>query len=273
MVIGALLTQMDKIVLSKMLPLEIFGYYMLGVAAAYSLWSIVVPVNTALFPQFSLLVAKEDHAELRSLYHKSSQFMAALLLPAAFLLVFFSKEILMLWTGNPVIADNAYLVMSLLAVGIAMNGLVNVPASLQLAFGWPELMMYTNLIMSVALVPLMIFLTAKFGVIGAASVWVILNSGYLFCMVPMMHRRLLKEEEKNWYLKDTVLPLAGVVAAGIVSRLVMPANVGSMGSIAYLGFAWLLMSFAAVLLAREVRMWTFNCFLRLVRGDYLRSGF
>ena len=273
MIIGAFLTQLDKIVLSKILPLKIFGYYMLGVAAAYSLWSIIVPVNTALFPQFARLVAKGDQAELRSLYHKASQFMAALLLPAAFLLIFFSRKILMLWTGNPAIADNACIIVSLLSIGIVMNGLVNVPTSLQLAFGWPELMMYTNLIMAVALVPLMVILAVKFGVVGASCVWVILNSGYILLMVPIMHRRLLKEEQKNWYLKDTALPLAGAVLAGFLARLAMPADIGFMGAIVYLGFAWILMTVTVSLLAREVRLWAFNCFRKLANGDYLRSGF
>ena len=78
-----ILTQTDKIVLSKILPLEMFGYYTLATVVANALYYFVGPVFSALFPRFSQLVSVNDQAGLKDLYHKSCQFISVMILPAA----------------------------------------------------------------------------------------------------------------------------------------------------------------------------------------------
>lgn len=81
--------------------------------------------------------------------------------PAAVTLVFFSREVMLAWTHNPLVADNTHLVVSLLVIGTALNGLSSVSGYLQFAAGWPQLMMYTNLAATSLLAPL-IYVLAKF---------------------------------------------------------------------------------------------------------------
>ena len=50
-----LLTQLDKVILSRALTLEMFGYYMLATSVAANLLRLVVPVQQAIFPRFSTL--------------------------------------------------------------------------------------------------------------------------------------------------------------------------------------------------------------------------
>ena len=58
-----LLTQVDKLLLSKLLTLEAFGYYSLAAIVAAGLLSIVSPIATAFFPHFSKLVANQDRSQ------------------------------------------------------------------------------------------------------------------------------------------------------------------------------------------------------------------
>jgi len=133
------LTQTDKIVLSKILSLEMFGYYTLATAVASGLTYFIGPVFSALFPRFSQLVSANDEKGLIELYHKGCQFMSVVILPAAIVVALFSSEILLLWTGDPITVANTHLVVSILIVGTALNGLMNLPYALQLAYGWTTL--------------------------------------------------------------------------------------------------------------------------------------
>ena len=96
-----ILTQLDKVILSKLLSLEMFGYYTLaGVASSVVPVMLVGPMFNALFPRFTSLVAMNDEPRSKLLYHQGSQLMAVLVLPVAAVLAFFSFDILLLWTGS-----------------------------------------------------------------------------------------------------------------------------------------------------------------------------
>jgi len=183
---------------------------------AMTLYRLIGPVFLAVYPRFTQLVELKDQEALKQLYHKACQFMSVLILPATAVIAFFSYEILLLWTGNPVTAENTYMLASILIIGTALNGLMNMPYALQLAHGWTRLTFYVNLLSVVLLVPLTMFMAWKFGAIGASFVWVILNSGYVIIAIQFMHRRLLKREKWIWYEKDVGIPmLVALATAGV----------------------------------------------------------
>ena len=221
-VVGIALTQTDKVLLSRLLPLEQFGYYALAGTMASFVWAVVIPVNQALFPRFAQLVELHDHATLAALYHRASQIMVVALVPAAATVAFFSWQLMFLWTRNPVTADHTALIASLLIAGTAINGLVSVPGYLQAAAGWPALMVYTNSAAAIVLVPAILIMVPTYGAPGAAFVWLVLNAGYLVFNVPVMHRRLLRGEQGRWYRDDLGRPVAGALVVVIVGRVLMP---------------------------------------------------
>lgn len=142
--------------------------------------------------------------------------MSVLVLPIAVVIALFSYEIILLWTQNSATAEKCYLLASILICGTALNGLMNPPYALQLAFGWTKLSFFKNIIAVILLVPLIIYMTMRYGAIGAASVWLLLNIGYVFFEIPIMHRRLLRKEKWRWYWQDVGVPLiAGLSFAGL----------------------------------------------------------
>jgi O-antigen/teichoic acid export membrane protein len=233
-VTAIILTQTDKIVLSKILPLEMFGYYTLATVVAHALYYFIGPVFSALFPRFSQLVGINDQAGLRELYHKSCQFMSVMILPAAIVVSFFSSEILLLWTNDPITVANTHNIVSLLIIGTALNGLVNLPYALQLANAWTKLSLYTNIIACIVLVPMIYFLAIHYGVVGAASAWVILNTGYVLICIQIMHSRLLKGEQWRWYLNDVGVPLLAALSAALLWLLVTPDEMSRLAMFIYL---------------------------------------
>ncbi len=243
-VMVAVLTQLDKIILSKLLTLEMFGYYVLAFNVAGALTLLVNPIFSALFPRLSQLVVEKADADLSSLYHKGCQLLSLIVLPAAVTLIFFSKEILSLWIGTPDTVGNTYLLLSLISIGTGLNCVMTLPYALQLSFGWTKLSFYKNVIACIVLVPILLFMTSNYGGIGAAIVWIILNAGYFLIEIPVMHRRILNKEMSQWYIYDVGLPALIIVGIGIISRISMPNNISP-----YFTLSWIITTALLTLLA------------------------
>ncbi len=256
--LSMVLIQSDKVVLSKMLSLEMFGYYTLAVTVSFSLARLMSPVFSAVYPRLTQLASVCDGETLKELYHKSCQFMSVLILPVAIVIAIFSFEIMLLWMHNPLTAQKTHLLISILICGTALNGLMNIPYALQLAHGWTKLTLYVSLIAVVTVVPLIVFLTFRYGALGGASGWVIINAGYVFFTIHFMHRRLLPHEKWRWYGTDVALPLgASVLTAGIL-RLIMPASDNKFILGGYIAMVLLITLTAAALAAPFTRSWIKN---------------
>ncbi len=218
-ILAVILTQMDKVILSKMLSLEMFGYYTLASVVAMSLNRLISPIFLGVYPRLTQLVSLNDQERLVRLYHQCCQFMSVVILPVAIVFAFFSYEILLLWTQNPTTAEKSHLLVSILICGTALNGLMHLPYALQLAFGWTSLSFFKNVLAVILLVPLIIYTTTHYGVVGAASVWLVLNLGYVFFEIPIMHSRLLRKEKWRWYWHDVCLPLMVVFLIAGLGRI------------------------------------------------------
>jgi O-antigen/teichoic acid export membrane protein len=217
------LMQLDKVILSKMLTLTTFGYYILAGMVGNGLSGLLItPMFNTIFPRFSSLVASGDEKSLLAMYHGSTQVMAVMILPAAIVIAFFSREIMLLWTGSLEIANNTAPIVSILVAGTALNGLMNLPYALQLSHGWTRIGLAINTFFILTLVPAIILMTRHYGGAGAASVWLALNTIYMIVGVPLTHRRLLKGEAFRWFTKDVGIPLAGSLFIAGCARILFP---------------------------------------------------
>jgi O-antigen/teichoic acid export membrane protein len=253
-ILAIVLMQTDKIVVSKLLTLEQFGYYTLAWVVGGALGNLVNPVFVAVFPRLSQLVKQRELVELSRLYHATCQLMSVIVLPAAGVLALFSREILLAWSGDPLLVARVSRVVAVVAIGSALNGLMNVPYALQLAFGWTRLTIVTNLVAVFVMVPLEYWLARRFGMVGAASGWVILNAGYVIFQVQIMHVRLLPGEQWRWYTLDVGLPLFGVVAVLLPARILVRVPDGRLGVCAYLAALGVLGVIAAAASAPDLRV-------------------
>jgi O-antigen/teichoic acid export membrane protein len=256
--ITLLLTQLDKIILSKMLSLESFGYYTLAWTVANSISIVTGSIHTVMFPVFSRKAAVSDTEGLKQFYHFGCQLMSVLIFPAAILAVLFAQEILIIWTQDPVTVANTSILVGLLIIGTTLNGLMNLPYALQLAYGWTRLAFYTNVIAVILLIPLLIVATANYGAIGAALLWIVLNSGYVLIQIQIMHRRLLKGEQWRWYFEDVGLPLVAALGVIGMGRLLIHDLLSWPMMIASLLILLLLALASATFAASRIRIWLLN---------------
>ncbi len=210
--VGLLLSQIDKIVLSNLFSLKEFGYYVLAsTIAVLGPTMFVLAVFSAVLPRFSALVAKADYGTLKQIYHQNCQLVAAFILPIMAIFIFFSFDIVLLWTGNIETAKNVAPIASVLVVGTAINALMSMPYSLQLAHSWTKLTLIVNVFIAMVVIPGIFFMAKHYGALGAASMWVVLNAIYMLVTIPMMHRRLMKTEMRHWIFNDVLIPLAAAM--------------------------------------------------------------
>jgi O-antigen/teichoic acid export membrane protein len=251
-----LLTQLDKVILSKLLSLEFFGYYMLATVLSNGLTLLTTPVYNAVFPRFSALVATADAAGLKDLYHRSTQLMATLILPFAAVMAFFSFDILIVWTRNAETARNASSILRLLVIGTAINGLMTIPFALQLANGMTKLGLWISGCLTIAVAPAIYLMASRYGAIGAAGVWAALNLLYMAVGLPLTHRFFLTGEGREWLLRDIGLPVVGaVLIAGVGRELIaIPSQPSAIGVMQIIVISFLTIA-AAVLLSSHARKW------------------
>ena len=257
-VLGTLANLADKAIVSKMVTLEMFGYYSVAGLAAGVFARIFNAVFTALYPRFSQLAALNQVEELKLLYHRGSQVLAVILFPLTAVTVLFSKEILTSWTGNPAVAEHAGLALGFLAIGTALSGMWSVAYGLQLAYGWVRLTLYACAAAVVVLPPVIYFLTIHYSLPGAAFSCVLMNLGVLFIVVPIMHRRLLRSELWSWYAKGLALPILAALIVTVPARICFPGHLSRLSTILYLALVTMLAFVLGALVAPETRGMVFE---------------
>lgn len=244
-ILSVILSQLDKVILAKVLTLEAFGYYNIAWRVASGLFSLINPVSAAFFPRYSQLLLLNEKEELARLYHRGCQLMSVVVLPIAVVLVFYSGEFLLLWTQDVAVATNSGTMLALLCAGTAVSGLVNMPFTLQLASGQTRLLFYTLATAVILATPFTYFFTLWNGGVGAAWVFIMLNCAYILFYLPIMHRLFLPGHLRKWFVMDVGMPLLGAVMAALLCRLAT----GSLGSQVEMLFSLILASLLVPLAA------------------------
>jgi O-antigen/teichoic acid export membrane protein len=264
------LTQVDKILLSRLLPLKNFAYYALAGTLTGALYMLNGPVNSAFYPQFTQLATRHDFPALHRAYHQAAQLTSVAMGSAAIVLIVLADLILRLWTGNPVLAANVSPLVEVLALGTLLNGLMGIPYQMQLAHGWTGLTIRINSAAVAVFVPAIFYVAPRYGAIGAAWIWVALNVGYLMLDIYFMHRRILRAEKWRWYGQDVALPLFAGMVIAIVFRWCLPRDMNTIEQIGTLLGAPLCVVLGASLVCPLVRTHIVSHLSGLIRS--FRSG-
>lgn len=256
--LSLLLTQVDKILLSRLLSLADYGYYTLSAVVAGALYMLVSPITQAWFPRLSQLHAVHDHQALVRTYHQGAQLVTVVLGSAALVLIVFSETFLHLWTQDYELAQRIAPLMSILVLGNLFHGFMWIPYQTQLAHGWTSLAMRINIVAVMLIVPAILWATPRYGAVGAAWVWVTLTAGYILVGVHFMYRHILATEKWRWYMQDILRPLLAASVVVMTLSWLLPDPLGVFEQLATLTVASVFTFAAAGLAADQIRerTWT-----------------
>ena len=201
-VIWVLLTQLDRIILSTVLPLSEYGYFALVVVVATGITQISGPISQAILPRMTYLLSQGKDAEMLALYRKATQFMAVIMLPLTGMIALFATDLLFAWTGDKKAAEWAGPILFWFALG---NGILAISAFqyyLQFAHGKLRMHIIYNSISACVQIPLIIFAAFNYGALGVAVVWFALRLLSFIIWTPIVHSKFAPGIHWPWLLKD-----------------------------------------------------------------------
>ena len=214
-------TQIDKLILSKLLSLDEFGHYMLATAVVTGIYVLITPMFNVIYPRFSELVVINDIEKLTNLYRLGTRMLVTLLFPLAMMIAVCAQDLVIVWTANPSVASSVAPIITLMVIGSALNGVMYFPYALQLAYGMTWIPLYINIALMCFMAPLIIFLATKYGPYGGALAWLISEIFYLFIGTWITHRYMLKGLTLIWLFQDVGIPLLLSVSIGFLGHYII----------------------------------------------------
>ncbi len=200
-------TQLDKVLLSRLVDLESFGHYMLAALLASGLSVLTGPAFNVIFPKFTTLHARGDNTSLAKFYSDTSRMFAAAVSSLALALAFHVEAIVTLWTGRADVASQVTPLVILLTIGSALNGVMYFPYALQLATGRAHIPFTINATLLVVALPTIVWLAKQYGAMGGAASWALLGLVYLFVGTTVTGRRVASFAGGSWLVRDIMVPL------------------------------------------------------------------
>ncbi|MGV3528890.1 MAG: lipopolysaccharide biosynthesis protein [Flavisolibacter sp.] len=248
-----LLTQIDKVLLSKYLTLTQYGFYSLAAMGGSILYVLLGPLTAAFYPKLCELHAKNDITSLTATFHKGAQVVTVAISCVSVIIVIFSKQVLLLWTNDPLLSAGSYQLLQVIIIANLLNSLYYIPYHTQLAFGWTGLSVRLNLVSLVVMAPAYVLAIQYYGVTGALWLAVGFNLSYLFIGSHFMFKQILQGEKKDWLLKDLFLPLIVTISTAVFMRIILPANVTGLIQALLLLTVFFTCLVASVLSAKHLR--------------------
>jgi len=261
--LALLLTQIDKIVLSKMISLEQFGYYTFAAAIAAGLFQLVSPITQAYYPMLTSMVSKGQTVELVKAYHNGAKIIVIGITPIALILIFFGEEIIYMWTKDRLLATNSYPILKLLAIGNLLNCLMQMPYMLQLANGSTKWALNVSIAATLVSVPATIGAALIFGSIGAAWIWILVNIVYIFISIHFIKEKVFIKEKWHWYISDLFLPLG--LIGGIFFIFIATFPLGISGVVDLIGYVLVFLVIEVILIGTFFRSVTKSLLEKLIK--------
>jgi O-antigen/teichoic acid export membrane protein len=211
--LSIVVTQLDKLLLSKALTLSDFGYYSLIALVAGAIGQFSGPVKAAILPQMTMFYKKNQLNNFVNMYCNASQFVAVIVFPVTAVIACFGDTLLFAWTGDQKLAVWGANILTLLVIG---NGILAIEAMIyhmQFAFGKLKVHVIGSTVSGFIQIPIIFFSVFYYGAEGAAVSWFVYRLCYFLIWSAYVHSLYLPKVHLNW-----LLPILGIaLSAGSIS--------------------------------------------------------
>jgi len=213
--IWTFISQIDRLVLSKTLPLSAYGSFTVVATAATGIILLSSPIMQAIVPRMTgIKTRKEGDAESLTLYRYTTQAVAIFMAPLSITIAMFATPLLWAWTQNAQVVTDMSFVLSLYALGSGVQAICGLLYHLQYVNGNLKLHLKGFSCFAVVLVPLNIWAAIHYGAEGTGWLWLGQNVFYLSGWAWLVHRRFAPGIHFTWLTRDVLLiwAVAGLIA-------------------------------------------------------------
>jgi O-antigen/teichoic acid export membrane protein len=221
-VIGQVILLSDKLVMSAVLPLDLFGLYSIAFAVASTVPRLATPFSNAYLPHFVELVESRSFEQLAQVYHLASRLASAVVISAGLLMLIYAQPIMLLLTAD---AANASVVAPVFAIFVAAHtlaALMVLPQMLQIAYAASWIALRIISFQLIPYVALLVLLAPRLGMYAPAGLWLAAGSFNLPLMTIMTHRVALQGQAWGWFKRAILLPALAAAAVLVAGAAVTP---------------------------------------------------
>lgn len=206
--VAALNTQMDKILISKFLPIEVLGFYTISVSLAMGIVVLINPISISILPKFTSLFSSGKTDELNLLYKKSSFYISIIVFAIFANMLFFSKKIIWIWTGDLNIADGSFIYLPIISLSAVMISLTSIPYNVAIAYGYTKINNILGLSSLVITIPGYLFAAKYYNAIGVAIVFCTIQTVTTLLYIFLINKKFFKfENVYKIYIEQILKPL------------------------------------------------------------------
>lgn len=219
--IWVLLTQLDKLLLSKILTLSEFGYFTLVATIATGITTLAGPVNNAILPRMTALLADNKEQEMLLIYRRSTRLVVSIIVPITLVIAALPEFVVYTWTGDHSAAGWTAPILPIFILGSGLLTVIAFQYYLQYAHGVLKYHVFYNTISAFINVPLITYTAFNYGVVGVAWVWLAFRVFSLMVWVPFIHHKLAPGLHFQWLLRDiTPAVLSSVLIIFIINHFI-----------------------------------------------------
>lgn len=201
----SLFVQSDKILLSGILPLDEYGYYIIVVAVSGVIMKFSTPFTQAILPRMTSLVSRGKDNEMLYIYRKSSRTVAFLVCPISGMISLYSTELLYAWSGDLDFASWGGAILQLYVLGTAMIAINSFQYYIQYAVGNLSFHVKYNFYLPLVGIPTLYFFVKEFGALGAAYSLLVIQCLTFIFWNKKVHDYFYQGLHIKWVLVD-ILP-------------------------------------------------------------------
>lgn len=253
-IVWVIVTQIDKLVLSKYISLEEYGYFSLAIVIANGVFVLGNAISSAIMPRMTIYSEQKKYLELEKLYFLAIEIVLLIVVPITSILVFYGEEVLYLWTKDLVAAKNASEILKWYVLGNAMVSMGAFAYYLQYAKGDLILHLKGNIIYAIMLIPLQIYIASNFGPINTGILWFIANLAIVLFWIGFIHKRFLEGKHLLWLWRNTKMFLAGYIVAYGMSFIVKINLIYSFEELAKLIFIGIISFLSTFIFSTNLKM-------------------
>jgi len=265
-VLATIQSQADKVIVSKLLPIGVLGYYGLAYSAVSRSTLVSAAISQAAFPSFSAQFRAGDRDNMLSQYRKLQDLLCFGIVPIFAAFPFVTVP-LFTYVLNAQAARMLLLPTTFLSLGFYMNGTLTIPYVFSLAAGKPEIAARSNFYALFCVLPVTVALVYFFGLSGAGFSLVLYYCFAYVYAVPRICSECLEITAWKWYVELLrIVVLCGLTYG--VAWIILDASSNSSFALSVLayGLASVLFFFAAYLsIGTELRQ-SFNGLHTLLEG-------
>ena len=218
-IVGPIILYSDRFLIGVLVSMAAVTYYATPFEVVTKLLLLPTALVGVLFPVFSASFFSKPEVS-KELFVRGAKFIFLIVYPIVLLLVIFSHEGMTLWLGEK-FAEHSALILRLIAIGILFSCVSTIPNNFFQGIGKPKIPAILNLIELPFYLFSMWFFISKWGINGAAVVWILFAAIDTFINYLIAHKLFGIKFQSNFSSVSFILMLGVLIIPFFITGILI----------------------------------------------------